>query len=325
MNPVENEAVVTEILRKNKDLELIDVKNELPGIYIAFNLLQLMVYVGLIRRPGLLKWKIMSKKGKFYSSYAEYESDEDKDDETNEGDNNVKEDHEDNEDHEQKPDRRRKPIVLLPSMFPPKSESEASNYNLQRCLRIYPHLQDTGGFFVAVFKKKKSSVKTPTKAAKVSKDEKTNEEGNNKKKLPNKEKRFPSELAAVPDAQYLALKKVFEITDDFPQNQLRICKEELSDNQIRKIYFFSDAILPFVDAIGASKDLTVVNAGLIIFERTTKEFHVKHNFSLTVDSLQVIRQYMGSKRLLGLPNKASDPHYVMTALFICYTIRILVV
>lgn len=112
----------------------------------------------------------------------------------------------------------------------------------------------------------------------------------------------------MPEDQYLALKKVFEISDDFPRNQLRVCKEELSESQIRKIYFFSDAILPFVDALGsgASKDLTIVNAGLIIFERTTKDFHVKHNFSLTVDSLQVIKQYMGSKRLLGLPNKASD-------------------
>jgi 16S rRNA C967 or C1407 C5-methylase (RsmB/RsmF family) len=31
MNPVENEAVVTEILRKNKDMELVDVKDELTG------------------------------------------------------------------------------------------------------------------------------------------------------------------------------------------------------------------------------------------------------------------------------------------------------
>lgn len=39
---------------------------------------------------------------------------------------------------------------LIQSMFPP---SNANNLNLNRCLRLYPHLQDTGGFFVAVFKK----------------------------------------------------------------------------------------------------------------------------------------------------------------------------
>jgi hypothetical protein len=271
----------------------------------------LTLSLGLMRRPGLSSWKIMSKKGKFYSSYAEYENDDEKNEEENEGkeEDKMDEDNDEDEDNEQKkPDRRRKPIILLPSMFPPKSESEASNYHLDRCLRIYPHLQDTGGFFVAVFKKKKATGKTPTKAnAKTHMTEATEEE-NGKKKVPNKEKRFPSELVAVPEDQYLALKKVFEISDDFPRNQLRVCKEELSESQIRKIYFFSDAILPFVDALGsgASKDLTIVNAGLIIFERTTKDFHVKHNFSLTVDSLQVIKQYMGSKRLLGLPNKASD-------------------
>jgi tRNA (cytosine34-C5)-methyltransferase len=36
------------------------------------------------------------------------------------------------------------------SLFPPKN---ADKLNLKRCLRILPHLQNTGGFFVAVIKK----------------------------------------------------------------------------------------------------------------------------------------------------------------------------
>jgi len=36
------------------------------------------------------------------------------------------------------------------SLFPPKN---ARQLNLNRCLRILPHLQNTGGFFVAVIKK----------------------------------------------------------------------------------------------------------------------------------------------------------------------------
>jgi len=37
-------------------------------------------------------------------------------------------------------------------MFPPMPE-EAQKFNLNLCLRILPHQQDTGGFFVAALKK----------------------------------------------------------------------------------------------------------------------------------------------------------------------------
>lgn len=41
---------------------------------------------------------------------------------------------------------------VSPHLFPP-SEEDAPKYHLNRCMRILPHHQDTGGFFVAVLKK----------------------------------------------------------------------------------------------------------------------------------------------------------------------------
>jgi hypothetical protein len=38
------------------------------------------------------------------------------------------------------------------SMWPP-TKAEAAAMNLQHCVRVFPQLQDTGGFFIAVFKK----------------------------------------------------------------------------------------------------------------------------------------------------------------------------
>ncbi|XP_065655469.1 RNA cytosine-C(5)-methyltransferase NSUN2 [Hydra vulgaris] len=73
----------------------------------------------LKRKPGLLNWKVFNKQGmelKFFEETG-------------------------------------KPSLIKPSMFPPSIE-EAKSINLQFCLRIYPHLQDTGGFFVAVLEKK---------------------------------------------------------------------------------------------------------------------------------------------------------------------------
>lgn len=41
---------------------------------------------------------------------------------------------------------------IVPSMFPPTPE-EAAEFNLQRSFRILPHSQNSGGFYVAVFRK----------------------------------------------------------------------------------------------------------------------------------------------------------------------------
>ncbi|KAJ3012948.1 tRNA (cytosine(34)-C(5))-methyltransferase [Thoreauomyces humboldtii] len=72
----------------------------------------------LIRKPGLSTWTFQHKNGFFYNSFDETPED----------------------------DRK----GVLPSMFPP---ANASELNLDRCIRIYPHLQNTGGFFVAVLEK----------------------------------------------------------------------------------------------------------------------------------------------------------------------------
>ena len=42
--------------------------------------------------------------------------------------------------------------TIRPEMFPPTPE-EAEKMNIKKCLRILPHQQDTGGFFVAVLEK----------------------------------------------------------------------------------------------------------------------------------------------------------------------------
>ncbi|KAL1917054.1 uncharacterized protein VTP21DRAFT_5252 [Calcarisporiella thermophila] len=105
LNPIENEAVIAEVLRRCKgSLELIDVSNELPQ---------------LKRRPGLRHWRVMARDNKWINSLDDLEN----------------------------PKLRRK---YAASLFPP---ADSEDLHLERSLRIYPHDQDTGGFFIAVFKK----------------------------------------------------------------------------------------------------------------------------------------------------------------------------
>ncbi|CAI2189534.1 443_t:CDS:10 [Funneliformis geosporum] len=104
LNPLENEAVVAEVLRRSRgNLILVDVSDRLPE---------------LRRAPGMTSWKVMNKEGEWINSLDDIN-----------------------------PRFRRK---FSKSLWMP---SNVENLNLTRCLRIYPHFQDTGGFFIAVFEK----------------------------------------------------------------------------------------------------------------------------------------------------------------------------
>lgn len=72
---------------------------------------------GLIRRPGISTWEVVDRTGvDIYKSWAEIQH---------------------------------APGRLVEGMFPPKD-----TLPLDRCMRIYPHLQDTGGFFITVLEKR---------------------------------------------------------------------------------------------------------------------------------------------------------------------------
>ncbi|XP_017229044.1 uncharacterized protein LOC108204226 [Daucus carota subsp. sativus] len=147
MNPVENEAVVAEILRKcGGSVELLDVSAELPN---------------LIRRPGLKKWKVRDK-GSWLASYEDvrkfrrqgivpsmFPS----------GKHYNEESANDQEaDLEVIPENGGESINGSYLMEDKTSsdnncEEEISDLPLEYCMRIVPHDQDSGAFFIAVFQK----------------------------------------------------------------------------------------------------------------------------------------------------------------------------
>ncbi|KAK2166787.1 hypothetical protein LSH36_35g04062 [Paralvinella palmiformis] len=106
LNPVENEAVISNLLRKSKGtVKLVDVDAKLPG---------------LKGMPGMSSWKIISREMEEYT------------------------------DPEQLPASLKN--TIRPSVFPP-TDKEVQMFDLQKCLRILPHHQDTGGFFIALLEK----------------------------------------------------------------------------------------------------------------------------------------------------------------------------
>ncbi|KAM0284717.1 hypothetical protein ACHAQH_001872 [Verticillium albo-atrum] len=118
MNPVENEAVVGAAIERcggPDKVEIVDCSNEL---------------VGLKRRPGLKDWQVMDKAGRIWKSMQEV-----------------------NEFMEGK-EVASVPGRVVESMFPQPPTSDSADLPLERCMRVYAHLQDTGGFFITVLHKK---------------------------------------------------------------------------------------------------------------------------------------------------------------------------
>ncbi|KAF9881849.1 methyltransferase [Colletotrichum karsti] len=118
MNPVENESVIAAAIDRcggPDKVEIVDCSNELKG---------------LVRAPGMRKWQIMDKSGRLWSSQAEV------DEYTKSSADGIA------------------PGRLVETMFPPVEGSVCADLPLERCMRVYAHQQDTGGFFITVLQKK---------------------------------------------------------------------------------------------------------------------------------------------------------------------------
>ncbi|KAK7399577.1 hypothetical protein VNO78_10762 [Psophocarpus tetragonolobus] len=147
MNPIENEAVVAEVLRRcGGSVKLIDVSSELPQ---------------LIRRPGLRRWKVYDK-GTWLVSYKDVPKfrrsvilpsmfpsgrghqdlvdaccNADVGDDATDGVNGNAKD----------------AIQAVENPMLPESAEEVPDFPIEHCMRIVPHDQNTGAFFIAVLQK----------------------------------------------------------------------------------------------------------------------------------------------------------------------------
>lgn len=125
LNPVEDEAVVstclTDIEKDGGKFELLDPRPFLRGWKYC---------------PGLTEWTLWSEDSS--TRLRTYEDAE----------KSRKEKEESKRDYNSNINKRRKAFRFLPSMFP--NVARLREQHIEYCCRILPHLQDTGGFFVAV-------------------------------------------------------------------------------------------------------------------------------------------------------------------------------
>ncbi|KAK6220396.1 NOL1/NOP2/sun family protein [Colletotrichum tabaci] len=154
MNPVENESVVAAAIDRAggpDKVEILDCSNELQG---------------LVRAPGMRKWQIMDKSGRLWGSQAEV------DEYTKNSADGIA------------------PGRIVDTMFPPVEGSVGADIPLERCMRVYAHQQDTGGFFITVLQKK-AEVKIRPEDQKI--DDATKSNGTTAAATPAAEETKPEE------------------------------------------------------------------------------------------------------------------------------------
>lgn len=236
----------------------------------------------LKRRPGLKTWKVMDKKGNFYDSYVQVE------------DSDLKK-------------------QLRESMFPLDNIEE---YHIDRCLRIYPHLQDTGGFFVAVIEKTADDIpesdpsddlviehQQPTEKEEPFVEEEITEE----KKITFKEIRkatvrvvhqepfsFLSENS--PDIQDII--QHYEI-QSFPFDQF-LCRSEKAVN--RSIYFISPGVKRILTTLNRDR-LRVVSVGVHALTRNENKDPEYCSFRFHQEFLPFIIPFMSKQFILQISLK----------------------
>ncbi|RWA14092.1 hypothetical protein EKO27_g1009 [Xylaria grammica] len=117
MNPVENESVVVSAIERCGGPDVVEIIDCKDRLPL------------LKRYPGMHQWQIMDKSGKIWNNWEEVQQHV-----LNGG---------------------QAPGKISHTMFPRPDTSDCSALPLDRCMRVYGHQQDTGGFFITVLEKKK--------------------------------------------------------------------------------------------------------------------------------------------------------------------------
>lgn len=216
---------------------------------------------------------------------------------------------------------------IRPKMFPPKPE-DAAKFHFERCIRILPHHQDTGGFFVAVLEKvkplpweresseiDKTTENLDTTGGKLNlgeEAENNTEKGQNKRPLDEESKRPANRrrkrkklIAGYREDPFvffkddkedvwLSIKKFYNISDELdPRCLLVRCFGVKKKN----IYYTSPEIRNVV--VSNENHIKLINTGVKTFVRCDNK-NMNCSFRLAQEGMQTIITYIGDARKIKI-------------------------
>ncbi|KAF5301115.1 hypothetical protein FQR65_LT08945 [Abscondita terminalis] len=204
--------------------------------------------------------------------------------------------------------------VIRPQMFPPKPEDH-ERFHLDRCMRILPHQQNTGAFFVAVLQKIKPLTQklmdtevADQDSVSTSDANKTGESQNVNNKRENfssrgsrKKRRFegyredPFVFFNEGETVWEDIKAYYEISDRFDSKCLLT---RCLGGKKKNIYFTSPAVKDLV--LNNQHAVKFINTGIRTFVRSDNR-NMKCAFRLAQEGLESIFPFIGSHRKINIP------------------------
>jgi multisite-specific tRNA:(cytosine-C5)-methyltransferase len=188
------------------------------------------------------------------------------------------------------------------SVFPPTDE-EAKEFNLENCIRVYPHLQNTGGFFITVFEKVDPESNGKRQAEEAEEDASKKQKTSTSEEIkphPQRKEKLPRDANEEPfiflDPNHEQLSKCwpfYDFSEEFPRESTLV--RNATGEPIRTIYYVSP-ILRQILSIEEQK-LKIIHAG-------TKLFVSQRNdtgncpWRVQNETLHTIRPFLGQKRQL---------------------------
>ncbi|XP_055374826.1 tRNA (cytosine(34)-C(5))-methyltransferase [Condylostylus longicornis] len=235
---------------------------------------------GLKYKPGLTDWKLISRDIEIYTKWDEVP--------------------------------QKYHTVIRPNMFPLPPD-EIKEIGLEKCMRVLPHLQDTGAFFVAALIKKKpleweknDNVEKTINEMKSNKNDSdmSKEDDEEKKSVPWGPQRKKRRLDGYKEDPYVFftenepvwedIKSFYELNDSFNKDCL------LTRSLIGKkknIYFCSPEIRDLV--INNEDSVKIINTGVKMFVRCDNR-NMKCAFRLAQEGLNTSNPFIGKSRRLDL-------------------------
>lgn len=286
-NPAENEAVVAAALNAHPgEFAIVDSSDRL---------------VGLQRHPGITSWKVATtvkesplKDNVYHESYEAYMS--------------------------TVPEEDKSKDKMAATLWPP---ANAGELGLEHCLRLLPHDQNTGGFFVCVLEKKAEPSAVPEGTAIVDVDalpepdevETMDEKGGQslkraaspsaadepetKKAKPDAKKKkkpdmsFHEDPFSFVDPQHDEVKSVirwFDLQDTFPRSNLLVRNEY--GNPLRTMYIVNDVIKAIVEHNDYTR-LRMISAGVKAFIRQDSQARndISCKWRVSADGITEVLKY----------------------------------
>uniref|UniRef100_A0A452SJ79 tRNA (cytosine(34)-C(5))-methyltransferase n=1 Tax=Ursus americanus TaxID=9643 RepID=A0A452SJ79_URSAM len=225
---------------------------------------------GLKWMPGITHWKVMTKDGQWFTEW------------------------------EGVPHSRH--TQIRPTMFPPKDPEKLQAMHLERCLRILPHHQNTGGFFVAVLVKKSSMPwnKRPPKVNITERTENVENSGSKKDGVcgppPSKKmklfgfKEDPFVFIPEDDPLFPPIQKFYALDPSFPKMNLLT---RTTEGKKRQLYMVSKELRNVL--VNNSERMKVINTGIKVWCRNNSGEDFDCAFRLAQEGIYTLYPFIKSR------------------------------